>query len=446
VAEHTEGGLNEEFGTSIPTDWELYTGLLSNVMDGEALTPAMYGWSFGAANGVFDNHARVNIYGTYQRWLITPAVTLASSTFTFDLALTAYTGTNVPAPAATGTDDKFVVLISTDNMATWTILRQWDNEEGSEYVYNNIANTAEGEQVSIDLSAYVGQKVRIAFYGESTVSNADNNLHIDNVVIGNPTVIPAGEWQTASSATTNVTLTDLTPETLYEAQVKADCSDPEAWSNTVNFTTLEQTTVTQVIELVSGTNWVSFNVDITLGDLQGALIEAVTASNPTITIKSQNQNVKYQRGRWVGQLSTLNMAQMYKITVPEACQISLEGMPVDPSELTIDINPNGSTWIAFPFDASMTVTNFFSGFPINNDQAKSQFQNTKYNRGRWVGQLTTLEPGKGYIYLSVSGEVRPFSFPTPAKANPGRVQSPAKVSDNSMVKQGRTIDIDLPRK
>ena len=240
VAEHTEGGLNEEFGTSIPTGWELYTGLLSNVMDGEALTPATYGWSFGAANGVFDNHARVNIYGNSQRWLITPAVTLASSTFTFDLALTAYTGTNVPAPAATGTDDKFVVLISTDNDATWTILRQWDNEEGSEYVYNNIANTAEGEQVSIDLSAYVGQKVRVAFYGESTVSNADNNLHIDNVVIGNPTVVPAGEWQTASSATTNVTLTGLTPETPYEAQVKSDCSDLEAWSDMVTFTTLEE--------------------------------------------------------------------------------------------------------------------------------------------------------------------------------------------------------------
>jgi hypothetical protein len=248
VAEHTEGGLNEEFGTSIPTDWELYTGLLSNVMDGEALTPATYGWSFGAANGVFDNHARVNIYGTYQRWLVTPVVTLASSTFTFDLALTAYSGSDVPAPATTGTDDKFVVLISTDNEATWTILRQWDNEEGSEYVYNNIANTAEGEQVSIDLSAYVGQKVRVAFYGESTVGNADNNLHIDNVVIGNPTVVPAGEWQTVSSTTTNITLTDLTPETPYEAQVKSDCSDPEAWSNMITFTTLEAITYTLTIE------------------------------------------------------------------------------------------------------------------------------------------------------------------------------------------------------
>ncbi len=239
VPEHIEGGINETFGAeSIPSGWTMYTGLLSSVMeDPTALTPTTFAWSFGNNNGVFDSHACVNIYYNNQRWLVTPTFTLASSTFTFDLALTAYSGT-LGAPNTTGTDDKFVVLISTDNMETWTILRQWDNEEGSTYVYNNIANTAEGEQVSINLSSYVGRNVRIAFYGESTVSNADNNLHIDNVIIGNPTVVPDSEWLTAESTATDVTLTDLTPMTTYEAQVKSTCSDPEEWSNVVTFTTL----------------------------------------------------------------------------------------------------------------------------------------------------------------------------------------------------------------
>ena len=412
TVEHIINGINETFdAATAPSNWSMYTGLLSDVMNGTELTPVSYGWTFGTGNGVFDSHARVNIYGTYQRWLATPNFTLAASTFTFDLALTAYSGTNVPAPATTGTDDKFAVLISTNGGTTWTILRQWDNEEGSTYVYNEIANTAEGEQVSIDLSSYVGQTVCIAFYGESTVSNADNNLHIDNVVIGNPTVVPAGDWQTASSTTNSLTLTDLSPITPYEAQVKSACSDPEEWSNTATFTTTVPTTVTQTIALNAGINWVSFYVNVDLNELKTALVAAVSTSNPTINIKSQTQNVKYQRGRWVGQLEALDMAQMYIIDVPEACNITFEGTAIDPSTLTVTLN-NGANYIAFPFNQSMSLAEFFGSFPINNDQAKSQLQNTKYRNGRWAGSLTELQPGQGYIYVSSDENPRTFTFPT----------------------------------
>ena len=141
-------GIIEEFGTAIPSGWEMYTGLLSN---GTAtMTSATYGWNFGSNNGVFDNHARVNIYSNYQRWLVMPAFTVpAGIELSFDLALTAFSGSEVPAPATDGTDDKFIVLISTDDMATWTTLREWNNEEGAEYVYNDIANTATGEHLAI---------------------------------------------------------------------------------------------------------------------------------------------------------------------------------------------------------------------------------------------------------------------------------------------------------
>ena len=109
-----------------------------------------------------------------------PVVPIEENTqLTFNVALSksssAYT-----AAATTGTDDKFVVLATVDNGETWIILRQWDNA-GSEYVYNNIA--LYGEEVALDLSDYAGQGVQIAFYGESTVSNADNYLHIDDVLI-----------------------------------------------------------------------------------------------------------------------------------------------------------------------------------------------------------------------------------------------------------------------
>ncbi|MBQ6307940.1 MAG: choice-of-anchor J domain-containing protein, partial [Bacteroidales bacterium] len=258
--------LVEPFGAAIPTGWSLYTGLLAN---GTAtLEAATYGWSFGTGNNVFDNHARVNIYGNYQRWLVMPAVMMENNVqLTFDLALTVYTSGSNASPTAGGQpDDKFIVLISTDNMATWNVLRQWDNA-GSEYVYDNITNNAAGEAVAIDLSSYAGQNVIVAFYGESTETNGDNNLHIDNVSIdyipdcAKPTGLAASDvtahtatiswtsdaaaWQVQLGEETPIdvteptyTFTGLAAETTFTAKVRANCGGTYSeWTNPVSFTT-----------------------------------------------------------------------------------------------------------------------------------------------------------------------------------------------------------------
>jgi hypothetical protein len=169
---------------------------------------------------------------------------------------------------------------------------------------------------------------------------------------------------------------------------------------------------TQTVELSAGWNWCSFNVEITLNDLKSALVDAVPGTS--ITIKSQTQNVKYQNGRWAGTLTALDMTQMYMISVTNDCEITLEGTPIDPSTLTVTIN-SGVNWIAFPYSESMSVTNFFGSFPVNNDQVKSQSQNARYQGNRWGGQLNTLVPGKGYIYNSAATGTRTFVFPASAK-------------------------------
>ena len=254
----------EEFGTSIPTGWARYNGLMDGVLDGSAeLTSTSYGWNFGASNGVFDNHARVNIYGTScYYWLVMPTIPMENNVqLTFDVALTAYSGTGA-APAQGGTDDKFVVLAHIDK--GWYVLRQWDNA-GSEYVYNNLNATP--TTVSIDLSEFAGENVTIAFYGESTEENADNNLHIDNVSVDyipacpKPTGLAVNyesgvtaklTWEGNADAynidvngtviegvTSPYELENLELATAYEVKVQAACSATEQseWSKSVSFTT-----------------------------------------------------------------------------------------------------------------------------------------------------------------------------------------------------------------
>lgn len=265
--------------TAYPSEWLRYSGvLIDDVLAGTATlnTPATTGWTFRSeTNKIFESkHISVNIWSTYKYWTVLPNVAIDDNVqLSFTMALskstTAYTDI-----ATTGTDDKFAVLISTDNGATWSVLRQWDNA-GSEYVYNNIA--LYGEEVILNLSEYANQNIQIALYGGSTTSNADNYLHVDDVLIDHipacakPQALTvsdvlahnatlawesnAAAWQIALdtiagfnpdtlSNIINVTenpytLTDLLPAHTYYVYVRANCGEEgaSAWSARQSFRT-----------------------------------------------------------------------------------------------------------------------------------------------------------------------------------------------------------------
>ncbi|NSW46129.1 MAG: fibronectin type III domain-containing protein [Bacteroidales bacterium] len=288
--------LEDFSGSTFPPNcWMRAQGQLATTTNFTSTTTSAW-IADGFGNNGTTGAARVNIYSTNKyEWLITPNIDLGNGTnhykLEFDLALTAYSSTN---PAGTsGTDDKFAVVISTDGGTTWTttnILRQWDNQ-GSANVYNNISTT--GEHVIINLSAYTGI-VRIGFYGESTVSNADNDLFIDNVTIKQLTTCPdpinltvsnitgttaqlawtpggsetswnieygpagftQGTGTVINGVTNPYTLTGLNPGTAYTFYVQADCGggDLSPWSTPKNFTTTQiPATLPYFIDFETGT-------------------------------------------------------------------------------------------------------------------------------------------------------------------------------------------------
>ena len=176
------------------------------------------------------------------------------------------------------------------------------------------------------------------------------------------------------------------------------------WSNCI-----EKMVTAQTTELEAGWNWFSTNVDITLDDLKAAL---VATGNTSITIKSRNQNISYAGGRWRGNLD-FDVALMYKIYVSTACEITLQGSHLNPTEHPITIK-NGPNWIGFPLTESMTLNNAFAGFAVNGDVIKHKGGSAKYSNGQWRGAFN-LEPGKGYIYTSGVAGNRTLTFPASAK-------------------------------
>ena len=165
-----------------PDNWMRYGGLLADPTVLVTSSEWFYDDWLNIIVGT-DNSARVNIYGTTRDgWLMTPPIDLGTGTnyqLEFDLALTDYANSNPPEDSS-GVDDKFAVVISTDGGTTWSstnTLKLWDNA-GTNYYYS-ISST--GQHEIIDLTGYTGV-VMLGFYGESTVSNGDNDLFVDNVI------------------------------------------------------------------------------------------------------------------------------------------------------------------------------------------------------------------------------------------------------------------------
>lgn len=266
-----------------PQCWEEKVGILANP---SILTGSYSSWTNdGFGNVGSTGAAKLQIYSstytpTKKEWLISKTIDLGTSNnykLEFDLALTGvYTTTTANQ---TGVDDKFAVVISTDNGETWNLsdtLRMWHNG-ATKYKYNNIA--PDGENIAINLSSYTGL-VKIAFYGESTISNADNNVYIDNFVINEIPVCPRPVELAANDITTTTAQltwtefgstthwdiefgpvgfeatgtptvdntdaipylkSDLLPERTYEFYVRADCGendiDTSPWTGPFEFTT-----------------------------------------------------------------------------------------------------------------------------------------------------------------------------------------------------------------
>jgi hypothetical protein len=215
------------------------------------------------------------------------------------------------------------------------------------------------------------------------------------------------EWVTGSwSSECSYSVTDSNGNEIF--------SGSGAMSEPITYTVNCNTSQSQTIAFSAGTNWTSFNVDVTLDDLKTALVDALSGTGTiAITIQAKSQNTKYTGGRWRGSLN-FDVTQMYMIDVSAACEITLEGASINSSEHPVTI-VNGANWIAYPLDVSMTQDQAFAGFNVvNGDVISAKGGNARYTGGRWRGTVT-LTPGQGYIYTSAASGNRTLVFPSGSK-------------------------------
>lgn len=187
--------------------WNMYTGRFIDSTGTATLNTSSSAWArtTTALNG--SAHIKLNIYGTsIKNWIVTPEINLTQDAeLTFDYSLTEYGNANEADVSSGIDDDRFIVLATIDGGTTWTPVVQWgsDTVNRDDYYFPGISN--EVNTATISLSAFTGNVVRLAFYGESTVNgNADNDLHIDNIVVAlDTTVNPIDTNEIPEEATIN---------------------------------------------------------------------------------------------------------------------------------------------------------------------------------------------------------------------------------------------------
>lgn len=123
-------------------------------------------------------------YGS-KTWLISPVIDLVNTSadyhLLFDLALTDMDKNIAPTEEdKADKDDKFMVIISEDEGATWSRANAtiWGTT-ADDYEYFSIP--ASGKRYEIDLTKYAGKQIKIAFYTEANKTGASTEIHLDNV-------------------------------------------------------------------------------------------------------------------------------------------------------------------------------------------------------------------------------------------------------------------------
>lgn len=183
----------------------------------------------------------------------------------------------------------------------------------------------------------------------------------------------------------------------------------------------------QNITLNEGWTWISTNIaSDKLSDLNKLLADGKWTSDDQVKNEQYGFASWTKRNGWVGQLTEIDNDQMYLVHSSQPQSLHISGPAVDPTshKLTIrgakeDGTPRWNYISYLPSD-NFTLKEALAGYDAKEgDIVKSQTQVAMYsgNLG-WIGSLTYMENGKGYMLQRQSQDDAQLQYPS--KTSVGR--------------------------
>ncbi len=198
-----------------------------------------------------------------------------------------------------------------------------------------------------------------------------------------------------------------------EAEIEVTVTGPTAV--VARFAAIERVTIDY--DLKAGWNWLSFGVaDESLGDINNALGSLYLGRE-----LRGGEGTARRAVNWDGALQALLPERSYRLNMVADGSYSLTGEPLNDATITLT---QGWNWLGYlPTDA-LTVADALAYVPATaGDVLKGQDAFALYDGQQWIGSLTTMEPGAGYMYYST--DTKSFGFPAAHMATRSRVAARA---------------------
>lgn len=276
------------------------------------------------------------------------------------------------------------------------------------YFYKSSSGTPNEYAILPEIkSDYDMRNVKIRFYAKATSSST-----LDIGVMSDPSnestfvLVQEVTISTNSYQEYTVTLGNYTGQGHYLA-IRCPSGNDYATYFHVDDILVETNEAAQTVTLSQGWNWWSPTVETSLEELENGL------GTNGVCIISKDDNVTYDNTLgWIGEM-TIEPGKMYKIQVISDCSFTLNGVIADPSNHMVNLS-NGYNWIGFFGTQSMGLESALSDLqPEDGDVIMDKdLSSTYYESLGWVGDIISLEPGKGYMYKSNANNSKSFHFPS----------------------------------
>ena len=164
--------------------------------------------------------------------------------------------------------------------------------------------------------------------------------------------------------------------------------------------------IAQNIGIESGFTWISLNLESDVSDNLNAAFAGFTL-NDGDRIIGQTSFAQYQgsTSNWVGELTGLEIGQMYMTDLDSSNQLDYIGFPVIPDTVSLFMNDNW-TWLGYLPHENMHVNAALASLDATpDDLLKDQFNFAQFVADiGWVGSLTRMFPDRGYKLFMETGD------------------------------------------
>lgn len=205
--------------------------------------------------------------------------------------------------------------------------------------------------------------------------------------------------------------------------------------------------VEQQVRLGANWNWVSFFIDP--GQGQRTANDLFKTGRAGSQMKTQDVFYDFSQSEnaWLlnGSVASedLDLTNMYMVKTTEPVNYYISGRQLSVQDKPITLH-SGWSWIGYtPFESILINSALADVEPNEGDLIKGQTAFAQYTRAGWVGNLTYLTPGQGYIYHNTSAQEKTFRYPQRYTATYNTVQAKPRMISEHFSKFPATMNMTV---